>query len=326
MKRLLRLFCLLLAGLLWQAPAAAQAWGDAARVNGEPITNLRLERFFEDFVKDKNRNIGRMINPRVYKKLKRDALDALIEREVLWQAANKAGITVDAAEVDAAMRTQEAAYRSREHFLIKLEEAGFDEASYREHLRRELTGARFLQRATEADPAVSADEVDSVYARTGHTLMLPETARARHILLKANVSTTLEQRAAIVARLEKLRTELLRGADFAELARRHSEDPTAAAGGDLGEFPRGRMVRGFEDSVFALQVGEISEVVQTRFGYHLIKLEAHSPARVPTLEEARERLREQIVAERRTDFAKQLVAQLVADAKVEVLINLDTKQ
>ena len=119
MNRLLRLSCLLLAGLLWQAPAAAQIWGDAARVNGVPITNLRLERYFEDFVKDKNRNIGRMINPRVYKKLKRDALDALIEREVLWQAANKAGIAVDAAEVEAALRTQEAAYRSREHFLIK---------------------------------------------------------------------------------------------------------------------------------------------------------------------------------------------------------------
>lgn len=326
MKRLLRLPCLLLAGLLWQAPVAAQSWGDAARVNGQPITSLRLERFFDEFVKDKNRNIGRMINPRVYKKLKREALDVLIEREVLWQAAQKAGIVASDAEVDAALGMQQASYRSREHFLIKLEEAGFTEDAYRMHLRREVSGARFLRQATEAEPAVSADEVDAVYARTGHTLTLQEMARARHILLKADVTTTVEQRKAIVARLQKIRAEALAGADFAELARRHSQDPTAPAGGDLGEFPRGRMVPAFEESVFALKVGEISEVVQTRFGYHLIKLEAYSPERAPKLEEARERIRGQIVAERRADYAKQLVAQLVADARVEVLINLDTTQ
>jgi peptidyl-prolyl cis-trans isomerase C len=311
--------CLLSAAL----PAAAQIYGDAARVNGVPISNLRLERFFEDYVKDKGRNIGRMINPRVYKTLKREALDLLIEREVLWQMASAVGIFAEDAEVDAALRAAEAMFRSRQSFLIRLEEAGFDEAGYREHLRRELSGARFLREASAAEPEVSEADIATVYERHRDTLLLPETMRARHILLQVDATADEAAHAAVRQRLEALLVELRNGADFAELARRHSQDSTAAAGGDLGEFTRGRMVRPFEEAAFALRPGEISAVVQTRFGYHLIKAESHSPERVPNFEEARERIRQQLIAERRADQARRIVAQLVADAKIERLVNLD---
>ena len=124
MRRTLRKLALLATLSLATAPLLAQnIWGDAARVNGAPISNQRLERFFDEYVKNKGRNIGRMINPRVYKKLKREALDLLIEHEVLWQAAQAEGVSIPDAEIDALIEKATAQAKSREDFMRKLEQA-----------------------------------------------------------------------------------------------------------------------------------------------------------------------------------------------------------
>lgn len=309
--------------LLAPLAAAAQIYGDAARVNGVPISSLRLERFFDDFVKDKNRNISKMINPRVYKKLKREALDLLIEREVLWQAAQAGKIEVSDAEVNAAYTLAVTKAKTPEAFRFKLEQAGFDEAAYRQYLKQDMAGARYLLQATP-DIEVSEADIRTVYDRNRDQLMLPETVSARHILLKADASTSPEQRAALRARLTALRAEIQAGASFADMARKHSEDPTAPNGGDLGSFARGRMVPPFEQAAFALQSGELSDVVETRFGYHLIKVESHTAEKAPNFEEARERIRQRISAERRSEWAKNHTAELVRKAKVETFVRLET--
>jgi peptidyl-prolyl cis-trans isomerase C len=315
-----------LACLFAPLSAAAQIWGDAARVNGVPITNLRLERFFDDYVKDKNRNIGKMINPRVYKKLKREALDQLVEREVLWQAAQAAKVEVADAEVNGAFASAMSKAKSPESFRIKLEQAGFDDASYREYLKRDLAGARYL---LVAAPEIEVSEADlrTAFERNRAQMVQPETVSARHILLRASASMSPDSaapRAAARARLEKIRDAIRAGADFAEQAQRHSEDPTASSGGDLGSFTRGRMVPPFEQAAFSLPVGQVSDIVETQFGFHLIKVEAHTEEKAPNFEDARERLRQKIGSERRAEWAKNHTAELVQKARVETFVRLET--
>jgi len=124
--------------------------------------------------------------------------------------------------------------------------------------------------AVQVDTTISADELEQLYAADAPAVEL----RARHILLTYPPAATEAQRDSVRARLEEIRSRIEGGASFADMARTYSQDPgTAAAGGDLGTFGRGDMVAPFEEAVMALAPGEVSEVVQTPLGLHLILLE-----------------------------------------------------
>lgn len=322
-RRLLRACLLAATGAAASALRAQTIPGIAARVNGAEITNFRLERHFEEYLKNQRRNISSMINPRVYKKLKREALDQLIEREVLWQAAQAEGVVVDDDELQAALKQMQAQIRDRDAHLRRLAHAGFDEKSHAEYVRQELAGAKFLLRKSSDGPTVSDDEVTAFYKGNLHRYEQPETVRARHILVKVAQNATPEARSAARARIDAVRAELAAGVDFAELARRHSEDNSALDGGDLGAVPRGRMVKPFEEALFALAPGAMSDVVQTQFGFHLIKAEARTPAKTAPLDEVREGIRTRLLAEKRTELARQIVARLKAAADIQLYVNLD---
>ncbi|HEX9181405.1 MAG TPA: SurA N-terminal domain-containing protein, partial [Burkholderiales bacterium] len=169
---------LLIAG----GPAAAQIVGAAAIVNGAEISNLRLERHFDEYVKGKGRNITKMINPKVYKKLKREALDQLIDKELLWQEAQRRGITVSEQDVAAALKEQEAQYKTRDAYLRKLDNAGFDEKSYAEYVRREIAIQRCAETAFPPKPVTDAD-IHEYYVANPDKFTRPEAVRARHILI-----------------------------------------------------------------------------------------------------------------------------------------------
>jgi peptidyl-prolyl cis-trans isomerase C len=309
-----------------QVGAQQYIYGTAALVNGAEISNQRLEQHLDEYLKSKRRNITTMINPNVYKKYKREALDQLIEREVLWQAARAADVKVADEEVKAAVKAAAAQFKTADGFKRKLDAMGMDERGYAEYVRREIAGARYLLDVSQDEPVISEADIQTVYEQNkSETFTRPEMVRARHILLRAETARTPEQRAEIRKKIEDLLAQVRAGADFAELARLHSDDRTAEEGGDLGEFPRGRMVKPFEDAAFAMQPGEISGVVESRFGFHIIKLEGRSPAKVMTLEEAREPIRMRLSAERRTEIARQHTQELIRKAKVQVLIRLTSQ-
>lgn len=131
----------------------AQEVGVAARVNGVEITVFRLERHFEDYLKSQGRNVGAIRNPNAYKRLKREALEQLIDVELLWQEAQRRRIVADEEEVAASLAQSEAAFRTRDAWLSKLAAAGFDEATYRDYLRRDIAARlTFASLGDGADP------------------------------------------------------------------------------------------------------------------------------------------------------------------------------
>lgn len=146
---------------------------------------------------------------------------------------------------------------------------------------------RFNDEVIRPDTAISDEELMRLYQMQQPGAQI----RARHILLSVAPDASAEDREKILARARDLRAQAIAGADFARLAEEHSEDPgTARQGGDLGFFSRGQMVAPFDEAAFALGIGEISEVVETPFGYHIIKLEER---RGPTLGEIKDAFREQ---------------------------------
>jgi peptidyl-prolyl cis-trans isomerase D len=141
----------------------------------------------------------------------------------------------------------------------------------------------------------------------------PEQVRARHLLVKAAPTDSEAQKAAARKKAEGFLAEAKGGADFAALAKKHSADEgTAPKGGDLGFFGRGRMAPTFEEAAFALEAGQLSGVIETPFGFHVIKVEERRPAGTKPLDAVRVEIVETLKRERAADLAR---AAAVADRK-----------
>jgi peptidyl-prolyl cis-trans isomerase D len=133
----------------------------------------------------------------------------------------------------------------------------------------------------------------------------PEQVRARHILVKVAADASPETKAAARKKAEELLDKVKAGGDFAALAKKNSDDPgSAAQGGDLGSFPRGRMAPAFEAAAFALEPGGVSDVVETPFGFHIIKVEEHRQAGPKPLEAVRETIAQTLKTERALALAR----------------------
>ncbi len=163
---------------------------------------------------------------------------------------------------------------------------------------------------------------------------LPERAHARHILIQIPGGTSEERKEQLRVRAESIRDQLLAGEDFAELATTESDDPGSKAnGGDLGTFGRGQMVAPFEEAVFSSEAGAISEIVETQFGFHIIRTEEIFPAETHSFEEVREEIAREVLKEEAAQGEAQARAeemlsmieggQSLEDAARELSINLE---
>ncbi|HET8538639.1 MAG TPA: peptidylprolyl isomerase [Anaeromyxobacter sp.] len=302
--------------------AGAQVIGLAARVNDGEISLERLERFFEERLQDQGRLPASIRSPSAYTAMKKEALEALVDRELLWQEARRRRRVASAREVDAAMATFREKVPDPARRRNLLEAAGFTEDAYAEYVRRELSIRRLVEKDLAPKVKVTAVEVRAFYERNPDRFTEPAAVRARHVLVKVPSDATPERRAEARERIEAVLASARGGSDFADLARAHSEDETAPSGGDLGWFPRGRMVPPFEAVAFALEPGAISDVVETQFGFHVVRVEERRAEVVHAEADVRDAIREQLRAEGVRKAVAERVAALRASATIEILIPL----
>ncbi len=156
---------------------------------------------------------------------------------------------------------------------------------------------------TRVRKAITDAEVKKVYDTQVAAIKPEDEIKARHILVETE------------AKARDLIEKIARGGDFAKLAKENSTGPSATQGGDLGYFPKGRMVKAFEDAAFALKKGEISEPVQTKFGWHVIKVEERRKRPIPTLDQVKNQITTSLIRRK----AEEVVGGLRKAAKVEVL-------
>lgn len=138
--------------------------------------------------------------------------------------------------------------------------------------------------------SVSPEEIKSAYDKNAKNYQSPEERRASHILIQSAADAPEAEQKAARARIDGILQQVKKNpADFAKLAKEHSQDPgSGQKGGDLGFFPRGAMVKAFEDAVFSMKVNQVSDVVRSEFGYHIIRLTDIKPGQTRSLEEARD--------------------------------------
>lgn len=181
-----------------------------------------------------------------------------------------------------------------------------------EPTKEEVVLQRFVSNAVPLDTTFTEAELDQKWNTEGPG---PQV-RARHILLKVPADAAPAVRDSVRRRIEQIATQAAGGADFAALARQYSEDSSKDQGGDLGFFGRGQMVPTFEQAAFALQPGQVSKVVESPFGYHVIKVEEKKTQPLPA--EQRPQFRQMLVRQTQQQGVQKFVDSLTAAAKPEV--------
>jgi len=307
---------LLLLLMLWVPVAFSNNGPAAARVNGEEISEFRLERYFAEYLEDQGRAVASIRNPKAYKQLRQAALEALIDKELLWQEALKRGVQISDATVQHQVEQTRQAIGGAEVFARKLQDAGFDEASFTEYTRRELAAQQVFAELTQvAEP--SEQQVRAFFEEHRAQMSRPEEVQARHILIKVPQGADVVTVEAARLRLEQVRVQIAQGVDFASAAKAHSEDASASEGGDLGYFPRGRMMPAFEAAAFALKPGQVSELVRTPVGWHLIYLQNHQEATDVSQEQGLETVRAYLARQQKVQARRDVLARLRSSNRIE---------
>jgi len=262
--------------ILFSSSALAQQTieGIAATVGQEIILRSEIEQFVQNYALQNKLNIRGDI--KLLQDLQKQVLEKMIEQKIMLAKADEDTVKVDDRDVDK---------RVEEHIAYLLQQVGsegkLEEAfqspmrKIRKDLRKETVERmkiEMLRRMKFQEVKVSRREIENFYQSYRDSLpVLKETVNISHILRQVKPGESSTQ--AALVRMREIKRKLDEGGDFAELAKEYSEDPaTAKRGGDLGFTKRGDFVKEFEEAAFALAVGQISDIVQTQFGFHIIKL------------------------------------------------------
>lgn len=248
--------------------------------------------------------------------LEQGLMDQLIATELLYQEALSQGIEADQLASEMQYQQTRDQFPSEEAWQQALEANNTTDADLRLQIRRGNVIQQIVTIALADVGPPTAEEIQTFYDENPFYFQTAEQVAARHILISTEGLSTDEEKAEAFARTENIRNDLLAGADFATVAQEQSEGPSSSRGGDLGTFGRGQMVAPFEEAAFALEVGEISEIVETQFGYHIILVSEKIEAETAPLEDVSPSI-ENFLAQQKQDVAlEEYVGALRDDATV----------
>lgn len=298
-----------------QAPAAT---GPVAIVNGVEMPRDSFNRQMER-TRARFERAGRKISPPLEMRLKENLIRKMVDDELIAQKAKAEGIVLGDADMAEKMAEHKKRFGSDQAFAAFLERTGQNESDVQTDIKRNALREKLFDKLL-GDKEPTDEDAKQYYGENQNKYKQREQVRASHILFKVNendppeVKTAQQNKAADVLKKAKAK-----GADFAELAKKYSEGPTAPRGGDLGAFSRGRMVKPFEDAAFGAKTGQIIGPIETQFGYHVIKVSEKMPERQRKYDEVKESILTSLKARAKSQATRDLLRDLKKDAKIEVL-------
>lgn len=274
-KRTLSVFAIVLAFLFSALPGAAAEEqpkaGQIARVNDQVLMRQDLDREMK-LVSLRLSRQGRPVSDAQLKNYEPNIRETLINRTLLLQQSKSEGVDVKESLVTKALSEFRAAFDGEMAYARALADMGFSEESLKRQIRDGLAVKALIDDKVTRDISISDPQIRAFYDDNPSLFRQPEQVRASHILIKVPEDADQAKKDEALAAIQALKARIENGENFAVLAMENSDCPSKAKGGDLGFFGREQMVKPFSDAAFALQPGQMSDVVETRFGYHLIRV------------------------------------------------------
>jgi len=315
-----------------EEPVAAEAAlaDTVVTVNGTVIIESDIDKMIEPQLaamakqsENSDRPTGPQFMEQMKKMLREQALERMIVDKLIEEKAKQANIATTEEEVMSKLKEIASMQRppmSVEELRKKMEGLGqgFDEI--KQQVGKGLAFQKMMEARFANDISITEDEVKKYYEEYQSRYQAPEQVKASHILIKPDTSDPNtdpnEAKAKAKAKAGGLLEQIKAGADFAELAKANSDCPSAERGGDLGFFGKGQMVPSFEKAAFDLQVGQVSDIVETKFGYHIIKVTDHKDASVTTFEQAKDSINMQLKQRKQRELAAKFIESLKAEANI----------
>lgn len=247
-----------------------------AIVGDKVILESEVEQFRQGYSQSVQQNITRS-----------DAIDMLIQENIILEKAKLEGIEVKDSEIERrlneAIKNVSSQFPSYDKFLQALSMQGLSleklKKQYREQISKQILKQTILNQEVFNNVSVTNFDLKEYYDT--HLDSLPQRPKTLKLgIIKVGAKVSKENLDKSLEKIKMIQNELDKGKDFAEMAKEYSDGPSGKNGGNLGYFSRGSMVKPFEEAAFNLEVGEVSEPVKTKFGYHLIKVEDKKPGEV----------------------------------------------
>lgn len=294
-------------------PAAGKPGDAVAAVNGKPITRQQLD---EASINDLQMLAaqGQQLTPDQTLGFQRQVLGKLIDAELLNQAASGAKIADLDKKIEAQIAEIKGQFKTEQEFNDRIAKAGRTQEQFRADVTSGVRLKEFVEQQFASKIQIGDDKIKAFYDENPQYFQAPEMVRASHILVGVPEGATDDVKKTKRAAIDAARARVLKGEDFAKVANEVSEDPgnkQSQNGGDLDFFARGQMVPEFEKTAFALKDGEVSEVVTSQFGHHIIKRTGSQEAQKRPLE----KMKDVIVRFLKNRDVNKQVAQFVEEQK-----------
>ena len=253
--------------------------------------------------------------------IRKDILDKIVLQRLLLREAAAKNISATEAEADEFIK-------ERLPNGVTLEAVAAQQGVTVEDIRKDVLENLGIEKFLETlfddfeattDEAAKA-EYDKMLAENPDVFKTPESVQASHILVKVEKGADDATKEAARKKIEELRQKILDGADFAEVAKENSDCPSSARGGDLGQFRRGQMVKPFEEAAFTQPIGEVGPVVETDFGFHIIKVTGKTEAGEQSFEDLKEKIKEHLDTPRKNNIVSDYLDALRSKAEIETFL------
>jgi peptidyl-prolyl cis-trans isomerase C len=287
-----------------------------AEVNGAPITTHDLDCQIAQ-LKAEMRLRNQPITKEQVDALRGELIENLIERELLYQHAREKRISIRPRWVDAALTDFATELGGTTALKTYLVASGQTQSQLKSALEKGLAVRRLLRREAIRTVRVSETEMQTFYRRHPELFERGEQIRTRHILIAVSDWNDENQRTEAWKKINALKMRIEKGESFAVLALEYSDGPSRKYAGDLGYLTRDRLVPPFADAAFALPTGAVSDIVRTRFGYHLIKVLDRRPPVKISYKDSREKIERTLRRDKENAAVEKYVALLKSQARIQ---------
>ncbi|HEY1304856.1 MAG TPA: peptidylprolyl isomerase [Vicinamibacterales bacterium] len=298
-------------------PIPAQLPEVVARVNGEPVTKADFERALSTLEGRAGGPVPQEQRDQVFRRL----LDQIVGYKLLTQETQTRKVDVPAGEIDARVKEIQGQFPSEAAFKEMLTARKTTIEQLRTDVKQDLAVQKMIDAEIAPKIVVKPEQLADFYAKNPDQFKQPERVRASHILIGVPRDADAAAKTQARAKADQILKDVKAGKDFATLAKQNSQDPGSAAnGGDLGFFQQGQMVGPFNDAAFKLAPGTVSDIVETEFGFHIIKVIEKQPARTVSLDEVKPQLEQFLLQRNRQEQTDGFVNGLRSKGKIEILI------
>jgi len=283
-------------------------------VNGIDITKNSYDYFFDQIT----RGVA-IADPAKHAEVKKSVIDQLIIQELFFAESVKKNIKIDKAEVEKQVADIKKMHPDKKSFAKLLKTMNMTEAFLKYVLNRNMSIDALIKQEITSKIKISDKEVADFYNQNPNASKSPEMIRASHILAKIEPNDTPAKKEAALKKIQGLQKRLKKGEKFEDIARESSDCPSGKNGGDLNFFSKSQMTPPFSKAAFGLKPGEISDIVETRFGYHLIKAVEKKEAATVPLADIKDKISQFLAQKKNIDGIKSYAAALKEKATIKIM-------